>query len=183
MSPNAQCSPVILVCCAHHLAAWREVTDKWTWLASPSSSIQYSVPVKWLTRRLRGRHPAQVAAAVEAGLLEIGVLHTSKDRKKCLFLTQFIGNYWLWIHERGFSIELKPHLFIFDGVNLFPEFLCDRRRIRYLSTFLALKPPQAMAGPGTNEVNWIIDQINLTREDSQVVIESNLYQIMTGAGW
>ena len=32
-----------------------------------------------------------------------------------------------------------------------------------------------------NEVNWIIDQINLTREDSQVVIESNLYQIMTGA--
>ena len=76
MSPNAQCSPVILVCCAHHLAAWREVTDKWTWLASPSSSIQYSVPVKWLTRRLRGRHPAQVAATVEAWLLEIGVLHT-----------------------------------------------------------------------------------------------------------
>ena len=32
-----------------------------------------------------------------------------------------------------------------------------------------------------NEVNWIIDQINLTREDSQVVIESNLYQIMTEA--
>ena len=40
-----------------------------------------------------------------------------------------------------------------------------------------------MARPGSNEVNWIIDQINLTREDSQVVIESNLYQIMTGAGW
>ena len=39
-----------------------------------------------------------------------------------------------------------------------------------------------LAAARQNEVNWIIDQINLTREDSQVVIESNLYQIMTGAG-
>ena len=34
------------------------------------------IPVEGLAGGLRGGHPAQVAAAVEAGLLEIGILHT-----------------------------------------------------------------------------------------------------------
>ena len=46
-------------------------------------------------------------------------------------------------------------LYFLGGVrnNLLPEFACYRRRIRYLSNLLSLKPPQAMARPGSNEVN------------------------------